>query len=476
MVSLGISFAGTVSRLPPGPLRRRLAGLAAVADEVLTGRGERAQSQRIALAAYITRVVSAVIGLASQALLARWMGDHQYGIFVFVWVAAVIVGGFACLGFQLSIVRFIPEYLERRTDGLLRGILVGARLYGMALATAFAVAGATGLYFFGAALPDYYLVPLYLALVCLPMLAVGEIQEGIGRAFNWTSLSLGPTFIYRPLLILLAFWLAVRLGYAADAITAMAATTVATYAVTGWQALALRRRIRRTVAPGPRVYASRAWVAVTLPIFVIEGIYNLLTNVDIIIVGVLVEPGDVAVYFAAVKVLAIVHYVFFAVRAAAAARMSRYHASGDRRALAAFTRETLHWTFWPSLAAGAMLLLAGWPLLALFGPEFTAGYPLLFIFMVGLVARASIGAAESLLTMAGQQRICAIVYALVFVINVGLILLLVPPLGLVGAATATAAALVIESIALYVLARERLGIRPFIGFALMPASRPAAVL
>jgi O-antigen/teichoic acid export membrane protein len=60
--------------------------------------------------------------------------------------------------------------------------------------------------------------------------------------------------------------------------------------------------------------------------------------------------------------------------------------------------------------------------------------------------------------MAGQQRICAWVYSGAFVVNVALNFSLIPAFGLVGAAVATAAALIVETAMLYVTVRRRLGI------------------
>ena len=99
---------------------------------------------------------------------------------------------------------------------------------------------------------------------------------------------------------------------------------------------------------------------------------------------------------------------------------------------------SVRWTFWPSLAATVLILALGRPLLWLFGPSFVAGYPLMFILAVGLLARASIGPAERLLNMLGEQRVCMAVYATAFATNLGLCLLLAPRLGTVGAAIATA--------------------------------------
>ncbi len=467
-----VSFAGAVERAIGGRLGRRLMPLGDRLDSILYDSDDRSVSQRIAVIAFTVRVVSAAIAYVSQVLLARWMGDFEYGVFVVVWVGAVILGGLACLGFQTAIVRFVPEYIERGESDLLRGVLVGSRAYGFGAATAIAGLGILGLVVFGDKLSSYYLIPFYLGAVTLPMLALGEIQDGMSRAFNWADLSLWPTYIVRPIIILAAMALAIGLGWEPNAVTAMGAVIVATYLTSIGQLITLERRLRRTVPRGRRRYQPMLWIGIALPIFIVEGFFNLLTNVDILVVSYFMQPDMVAIYFAAAKTLALVHFVYFAVRAGGAQRFSKYYANGDTKRLESFVRDTLHWTFWPSLALILMIFVIGRQLLLLFGPAFGSGYPLLFILSAGLLARASIGPAESLLTMAGQQRICAVIYTITFVVNVALNVALIPVFGLAGAALATALALFLETIALYIATRNRLGIRSFILFAFMPI-RPA---
>ena len=468
---LRVSFVGAIGRIPSAGLAARALPFAEALDAILYNSDDRAVSQRIAIIAFTVRIVSAAIAYVSQVLLARWMGDFEYGVFVVVWVGAVILGGLACLGFQTAIVRFVPEYIERGENHLLRGVLLGSRVHGFVAATGFALLGALGLYAFGGNLSSYYLVPLYLGAITLPMLAIGEIQDGVSRAFSWANLSLWPTYIVRPILILLFMWAAVEFGYRPNAVTAMGATIAATYLTSIGQLISLERRIRTVVPNGPMHFRPMLWVGIALPIFIVEGFFNLLTNVDIIIVGYLKPPDQVAIYYAAVKTLALVHFVYFAVRAGGAQRFSKYYSSGDHVRLEAFVRDTLHWTFWPSLAMVLLLLLIGKPLLLLFGPAFGAGYPLLYIVSIGLLFRASIGPAESLLTMAGQQGICAAIYTGTFILNVALNFTLIPIFGLAGAATATAVALVVETIALYWITVSRLGMRCSILTALRPTHR-----
>ncbi len=453
-----VSFVDVVGRISEGRLRGLLAQPAAIFDSILTGTDDRSVSQRIALIAFATRVVSAAIAYISQVIMARWMAEFQYGVFVVVWVGSVIMGGLACLGVQIAVLRFVPEYHARGELDLLRGVIVGSRIQGLATSTFFALVGLGGLYAFGDHISGHYLVPLYLGAVTLPMLALGEIQEGLARSFNWANLALWPTYIVRPLLILVFMGGALEFGAPANAVTAMAAVVAATYVTAVGQFFRLHGAMNKAVPSGPRRYLPLLWITVALPIFVVEGFFNLLTNVDILIVGRLMEPEKVAIYFAAVKTMALVHFVYFSVRAGSAQRFSQYYAAGDEARLSAFVRDTLHWTFWPSLAMVALLAATGGWLLSLFGPSFVEGYPVLFILSVGLLLRASIGPAETLLIMAGQQGITAVVYAATFLLNVSLNFLLIPHLGINGAATATAIALSAETLVLWVVVLNRLSI------------------
>jgi O-antigen/teichoic acid export membrane protein len=187
-----------------------------------------------------------------------------------------------------------------------------------------------------------------------------------------------------------------------------------------------------------------------------------LTCVDVLVLQAFVGPADVAVYHAATKTLVLIGFVSYAVSAASAHRFSAYHVAGERAKLADFVAGTIRWTFWPSLALAVALIIVGRPLLALFGPGFADGYPLMFVLVVGLLARASVGPAERLLSMQGEQRTSAAVYAGAFAVNLVLCLILIPRFGLIGAASATASAIVCESVSLFVAAKRRLGLHAFI--------------
>jgi O-antigen/teichoic acid export membrane protein len=251
-------------------------------------------------------------------------------------------------------------------------------------------------------------------------------------------------------------------GAPTDAVTAMVIAVITTWAVTIGQMVVLDRRLKVKVPTGPKHYEPKTWIATSFPIFIVEGFYLLLTYVDILALEHFRSPDEVAVYFAGARLLAVVAFVYFAIAGATTHKFTEYHVAGDQQRLASFFRETIRWTFWPSLLCCALILAFGRPLLGLFGADFTSGYTVMFILSVGMLARAAVGPAERLLNMLGERKQCAIVYAVAFAINLALCVILIPRLGIEGAALATSTAIVAESIMLYMVAKWRLGFHVFI--------------
>jgi len=86
----------------------------------------------------------------------------------------------------------------------------------------------------------------------------------------------------------------------------------------------------------------------------------------------------------------------------------------------------------------------------------------MFILAVGPLARATVGPVERLLNMVGEQRACAVVYAAAFATNIVLCVALIPFFGVAGAAIAISAAMVLESVLLFWVTKQRLGLHVFI--------------
>ncbi|MBB5574152.1 O-antigen/teichoic acid export membrane protein [Rhizobium paranaense] len=433
------------------PYLRKLAPL-------FTGNDEKVVSQRMALVAFAIRIAGAALAFVSQIVLARMMGRFEYGVFVFVWVLMILFGNLACLGFPTAIIRFLPQYDASGDHDAIRGVTATARRFVLAVAGGLALIGMAALYAFSGMVENYYVTPIFLGLIAVPMIALGDVLDGTARANHWPVMALSPTFLIRPTLILLFMLTAILSGAAHSAVTAMAAALAAAFVTVCCQYLAVTFRLRRHYPDGPKTIEFSAWFAVAFPVFLVEGVGYLLTNSDVVVVGIYLDPAEVAVYFAAAKIMALVHFIYFAVKAAIGPRFAAIMAENDREKLAAFATEAARWTFFPALAVGLVVFAAGQFLLSLFGAAFTEGQVVIAILLAGVLAKALVGPAEVLLLMADRQMLCVYLYAAALIANIGLNVALIPHFGIEGAAIAAASAMMVEAVLLHIAVRRAFGI------------------
>jgi O-antigen/teichoic acid export membrane protein len=424
--------------------------------QICRAESERSRTQRDAVTAFSVRVTSAGILYLSQVVLARWMGGYEYGIYVFVWTWVLVLSGVSHLGLPTAMIRLLPEYLQRGEHGLLRGLLLGGRAVAVLGGTTIACAAMLVLWLTGDRFNSHYVLPVYLALACVPLCALSDVQDGIGRGRGWMMVGLMPPYILRPLLLLVCMTAAHLLGLPTNASTAAGAAVVATWVAALVQMLLVERRFGREIAKPSRQFDFKRWFKVALPLMAIAVCDIALQNADVLIVSAYLSPMEVGMYFAAAKTMSLIMFIHYAVGSAVANHFSALMVRGDHERLAALVRDAVNWTFWPSLIAGVAILALGKPLLWLFSPQFTAAYPVMFVLAIGFLARASMGPAEFILNMLGEQQLCAVVLVVSAVLDVALSFALVPVFGMIGAAVATSVALITASLMNYVVARRRL--------------------
>lgn len=435
------------------------AGLFARLKAKLTGGSNEASlTRKLAGTIFVIRVLSAGMAYLSQILLARWMGGSDYGVYVYVWTWVLLLGSMMDFGISASAQKIIPEYRARSEHALLRGFLSGSRWMTFAVSAVISLLLAGLVKLLSPWIEAGAVVPLYIGCATLPPFVVANTQDGIARSHDWMRLGLMPQFIVRQALIIGFTFGLFALGFNLGATAAMIASASAVWFAMIGQMIVLNRRLATHVEAGPKAYDVKGWLAISLPILLVESFYLLLSYTDVLVLQQFRASEEVGIYFAVVKTLALVSFIHYAMSATTAHRFAEYNALGDKARLSAYVAHAINWTFWPSLAATIVLLALGKPLLWLFGPQFTTGYDIMFVAAVGLVVRSAIGPVERLLNMLGHQHICALAYALAFVMNVVLCVALVPRFGGHGAAAATSLSLTFETVLLFWIVRRRLGL------------------
>ncbi|ACL60401.1 lipopolysaccharide biosynthesis protein [Methylobacterium nodulans] len=413
---------------------------------------------RTAAAVFGVRLAAAGCALAAQVLMARLMGPAEYGIFASVWVWAALAGHASTWGLSQAASRFLPEYRAHARADRARGFLAFGAAVSLAAGAGAAGAGAALLGLHPEAVEPGFRVPLLVAALVLPLFALQDFCEGVARGQNWTLLAIVPPYLLRQGGVMLAMLVAVAWGAPPVATVAVACTLAATALSLAIQAGVILRRLARLLPAGPRAYPWRGWMRTALPIALIDLAGSGFNFADVLVLGFLLEPAEVGLYFAATRLLQVVVFVHYAASSVTAQRFAEAGARGDRAGLAALVRHWSRLTLLAMLATGLLVLAAGPLLLGLFGAGFRTGLPLLAVLVAGHVVAGAFGPAEDLLTMLGAERLCAAITACLFGLSVGLMLVLVPVLGVLGAALAAALVVVLRGLLLALAAWRRLGL------------------
>ena len=302
------------------------------------------------------------------------------------------------------------------------------------------------------------IVPLYIGCLTLPAFVVANTQDGIARSHDWMRLGLMPQFIVRQALIIGITAGAFVLGFHLGATAAMIASAGAVWIAMIGQMIVLNRRLARHIEPGARQYDFRGWLAISLPILLVESFYLLLSYTDVLVLQQFRTSEEVGVYFAVVKTLALVSFIHYAMSATTAHRFAEYHALGDKARLSAYVAHAISWTFWPSLAATIAAARVGQAAVVAVRAAIrdrlrhhvccrdrTCGA------LRDRPGRAATQHARPSAHLRG--RLCA-----AFVVNVVLCVMLVPRFGGHGAAAATSISLCFETVLLFWIVRVRLGL------------------
>ncbi|WP_342108974.1 lipopolysaccharide biosynthesis protein [Methylobacterium sp. SI9] len=401
--------------------------------------------QRVALTVFAIRVGSAGFAYGAQVLAARLMGWDAYGIFASVWVWTAMLGHTLTLGLSQGACRFVPANQAQGDLDLARGYIRAGALMTGGAALAVAGLGAALLFLEPELFAPAYRAPVAVALCVMPLFALQDYLEGVARSQNWIGLAIAPPYLLRQTLMMACMIAAVLLGAPPRAEVAMGCMLVAAATATALQAALLAARLRRELADGPHRYRWRAWLGTSLPIAAIDLANAGFTFVDVIVLGALVSPAEVGLYFAATRIQQFVVFVHFAVSAATLQRYSAAHAVENRFLLAELVRRQAQLTAAATVAVGGAILAASPLLLAMFGAGLGDSIPILCVLVAGSVAASLFGPGEDLLTMLGGERRCAGITAGALIVAACLCLALVPTLGALGAAVAVALATVLRA-------------------------------
>ncbi|MFO7690904.1 MAG: polysaccharide biosynthesis C-terminal domain-containing protein [Cryobacterium sp.] len=428
-------------------------------------------------AGFLGAATSAIMGFLLTVVLARVLGDSGSGVVLQAMAVFTIVLSLARAGMDSVAVWIMPR-LSAHDPSRIRGTLammflitaVAGTVFAIAtiaLAPAFALSGdphatdvARAVAAAGWFLPAGALLLLALAATrglggILPYVIVGNIGLPIVRPLTvWLVAIAGGSLV------------AVTVAWAAPVVIALVAALLVMRVQVGRHESVLDGRGTWHVDPALRT----SILTYAFPRALSAGLEQSIIWLGIIIVGFLAGSASAGVYGGASRFIAAGLIIDTALRMVVSTRFSALLFAKKIAEVESLYRTAAIWLVLFSTPVYLVLALFAPVVLRLLGPGFDEGAGALVILCVGAVLTFTAGNIHSVLLMSGRSGWAAFNKVIVLVINVAGNLILVPLIGINGAAISWAVSMLVDALLAAVEVRRFIGIRiwaPTIAYALV---------
>lgn len=423
---------------------------------------------RGALVGGALQVGAYVLGYALNFALARWLGAAEFGRYSYTMTIYGLAGLIATGGFGASAVKFVPQYLGAGDRERLRRFLgVGHRTI-VALALGLSLAAGALLYWLPGLFGPYVETFRY----GLPLILLGAfvtVYRETLRAMGAVVAAYLPMQILRPVLVLAAVWTFLAKEGRVDAgdVIVIVAATLAVVVIS--QSVAIARRVRPSAGPEGRAggEAQERIVPVSVTLLGSSLLAVLLTQADVLLLGLFVAPQQVGAYSIAFRLAAICRITVALVNIRGAPAYAALHGAGRIAEMQTLAMKLAHIVFWPALLVCVVVGFFAQDILSVFGKGYEAAATALIVLLIGQMINVSMGSVGYLVDLTGHHRAGLHVRAITLLLMVLLALVLIPRFGLLGAAMSSAVGMVIWNLALYLVVVRRVGVRPSIVDALL---------
>lgn len=404
----------------------------------------------------LLKVGSGGLAFALFSLAARAMSPEAFGDFATWLSVAQIASVVGLVGQELLLVRFLNEYDVGGRSDLIKGVLLSS-LKSSAIAVLISISAVAAVAYVRG---EWWL--MILSISAFTAVNAG-LMLGSQIARSLVSILMGEgnrEFFWRVAVVLLL--IAILFGHRqltpAELITAMTLAMSAGLLVQIVSILRVLPNLRDVTA---RFERSR-WRTSALRFWLSSILEAANQYFDVILVYWMLDPATAGVYFAASRLANIFAMLSAALYTFGARRLPSLYFSKSHRELEHTLRLMAEVTAL-CVFSGLFIAWIGAPhLLGLFGPHFVTQQWVLIVLAIGTAFQAAGGPAAAILQLTGHEREYVPVVAANVVLRLVGFVVLIPWLGVLGAAISATVSLALATVALNVLCRRRTGLDPSI--------------
>jgi len=409
----------------------------------------------------IATAFTIVVGFCVRIIVVRNLSQVDYGIFSISAVIFSIVTAVAAFGLPTAVTRYIARYRGKKDAKQVKGAIIS----GLQLSIAAGIVGGASLFLtsglfarlfgipelalllkiWGVAIPFFITTGALLACFC----GFGEVKPQVYQTFLFKTLEIAAV-------VALVFFVAatsmnVVIAYSLAYVLTSIAVIVYSYKALG-----------KLAGKAKTVLFRKKMVFFALPLAILSIMGLVMAWTDMFMLGLFLPPAKVGLYNGAVP---LAKYLPMVLGAAAFLYLpiSSYLIGQNKLAdLKRVYQVITKWIFAATLPLFCILVFfPGAVLTLLFGAEYAGAAMALRILSLGFFLHVAMGLNAETLVALGKQKTVFYCHAAAAVVNIGLNLLLIPVLGITGAAVATCSTYVVMNATISAALYKHTKIHPF---------------
>jgi len=414
---------------------------------------------------FTLRAINTLLSFVVGVILARVLGPSKYGIYAYVMVWIGFLGTLLPLGFDTLLAREVAVFHAADQWGKCKGLLL--RSNQIIFFITFAGVLIAEIVFWGASqfVHAEIILIFQVGMLILPFLALGRVRQAILRGFRYVILAQMPEMLFRYglflILILVTIWL-----FGVDSLSPLIAISLHLVAVIIMfliGTLFLLRRLPSQIKSTDKICQTKMWFYSALPFLFLSGVILLSNQVDIIILGIISNAKNVAIYRVVVSAAQLVLFVLVAFTMVIAPIIARLYVEKDYKKLQRLITLCSQVILLLTLPIVIFLVIFGhWFLSFVYGSVYgDGGAVALMVLAIAQFVNASCCSVSVLLNMTNHEKENIKAFLITMILNIILSIILIPKFGINGAAFSNGLGLVLWNLILYFKVKQKVGIDAF---------------
>lgn len=419
--------------------------------------------ENVLLSKILSAFVSQGLGIAFQFLFiivaGRTLDENVYGQVVYVYTILSLVMILTKFGFENGMVSLIARGdidIEKKRWCALFCLKLSAILSVFVIAFLF-IAHPIVNFLMGNGKTNYYLLKVMSPIILLETWAmiIASVIRGLKKITPYYIVYMHIQYGARTIIFLVLYYL-----FNVDGLTAIVASYYCSCMTMIVYGLWFLREIHLFSGMKAR-YSVLSLLSLAVPLLLSDAVVVVNTQIDQYMIGYMMDSSQLAIYSMAHTIGKVSSFALVAVNSIFAPMISEFFYANKLHELNRLYSVLTKWVVVFNVLIMGVISICAEDVLMIVGSEYVAGRVVLIIIFVGQLFSSLAGAAGFLNSMTGRPRY--VMYAAVSGICVNVVFnrMLIPKLGIIGAAIATASAMTIDIIVNFILMYKSLHMHPY---------------